>query len=267
MARPLYTSPERKAPIPTVELPEDIDMSVFMNPIPGRSWKADCAKRDHYLHGYALGHRAHLISLLRNLVREMFIFKVDADRQEARRRGEGICVNQSALNWLDAKRLDGWSGIELPSFPLSKRIAKRVALMKENQMMEESFGFSNYLLEARSPLLGTNRPFECRHAPHGVEPVAEEKPKPHLRRPIPTIAQKATNEWMVVVNGKAVPTSALKKTALPQKPIGYAPKPAAKAHGLPKKPIPPKDFPTPTPTAKAPVPAPAPIQVPKKPVL
>uniref|UniRef100_A0A183CMW6 DRBM domain-containing protein n=1 Tax=Globodera pallida TaxID=36090 RepID=A0A183CMW6_GLOPA len=200
-ARPLFTSPERKERTPNVSLPADIDMDVFKGPIPGRSWKQDCAKRDQYLHGYALGHRAHLISLLRNLVREMSIFKVEADLQEARRRGVGLCVDPNAMGWWHAKD-DGWTGLALTSAPVSKRYAKRAALIKEEQMMEESFGFSNNLRAARSALLETHRPFECHNAPHGVEPIAKEKPKSQLRRPMSTIVQKPTNEWMVVVNGK-----------------------------------------------------------------
>uniref|UniRef100_A0A914H554 Uncharacterized protein n=1 Tax=Globodera rostochiensis TaxID=31243 RepID=A0A914H554_GLORO len=209
LGRPLFTSPERKLPSPNVALPEDIDMSVFSKPIPGRNWKADCAQRDHLLTGYAMGHRAHLISLLRNLVREMFIFKVEADRQEARRRGEGIRVDPRALGWCqNANPIDGWTGV-LPTTPVSKRDAKRSALTNENQMMEQTFGHSTYLHGARCAL-------------HGVEPT-EQKPKPQLKRPEPTTAHKPTNKWMVVVNGKAVPKSALEKREAPKTPIGYAP--------------------------------------------
>uniref|UniRef100_A0A183C1B6 Testicular haploid expressed gene protein-like n=1 Tax=Globodera pallida TaxID=36090 RepID=A0A183C1B6_GLOPA len=247
--RPLYTSPERKLPTPNVPLPEDIDMSVFNKPISGRSWKADCAKRDHFLHGYAMGHRAHLISLLRNLVREMFIFKVEAERQEARRRGVGICVDPKAMFWSQhAKTIDGWTGT-LPIAPLRKSDEKRSALHKENQMMEESFGHSNYLHAAR-----------C--APHGVAPT-EKKPKPQLKRPEPTTAQKPNNEWMVVVNGKAVPKSALKKPEALKTPIGYAPlmarapKAVGKVPPVAKTPIIPGSFQRTNQAAKAPVPLPA----------
>uniref|UniRef100_A0A183BU26 ZM domain-containing protein n=1 Tax=Globodera pallida TaxID=36090 RepID=A0A183BU26_GLOPA len=234
LGRPLFTSPERRERLPDVMLPEDIDMSVFSKPIPGRSWKQDRAKRDHFLRGYAMGHRAHLISLLRNLVREMFIFKVEAERQEARRRGVGICVDPNAKFWSQhAKTVDGWTG-SLPTAPVSKSDAKRSALHKENQLMEESFGHSNYLHGAR-----------C--APHGVEPT-EQKPKPQLKRPEPTTAQKPNNEWMVVVNGKAVPKSALKKPEAPKTPIGYAPlmvlapKAVGKVPSVAKTPIIPESF-------------------------
>uniref|UniRef100_A0A183BUE9 Transposase n=1 Tax=Globodera pallida TaxID=36090 RepID=A0A183BUE9_GLOPA len=60
----------------------------------------------------AKGNKAH-VSHLRNLVRDIFVYKLEADREVMHQRGQGIAIPAALRNgWTEA---DAWADIELPA--------------------------------------------------------------------------------------------------------------------------------------------------------
>uniref|UniRef100_A0A183C070 Transposase n=1 Tax=Globodera pallida TaxID=36090 RepID=A0A183C070_GLOPA len=93
---------------------QNIDLSIFDNPINGRVWHVDCARRDLLLarirtEGNAVGH----VSLLRNMVNDL---------QECSRLARVVKCQQpiKVPPWESTAR-DGWQGLELPKEALSSK--------------------------------------------------------------------------------------------------------------------------------------------------
>uniref|UniRef100_A0A183BLD2 ATP-dependent DNA helicase n=1 Tax=Globodera pallida TaxID=36090 RepID=A0A183BLD2_GLOPA len=153
------------------------------------------------------GNKAGHLSLLRNLVRELCMFKVEEKKEEAHQRGEGIGLNPNLAGWGAA---DGWAGYELtnhieftPKQPSSSRV-----------------GVSRDRIKARSWQPGPVSSWPFRNGPVGLAPVKQNMaPRKAL---IPKVTEQITSSkppapWMTVIKGKAVPLSS---RAAP-KPVPY----------------------------------------------
>uniref|UniRef100_A0A914GSI1 ATP-dependent DNA helicase n=1 Tax=Globodera rostochiensis TaxID=31243 RepID=A0A914GSI1_GLORO len=157
MPRLMYCSPERRPSLTKAipsGLPSDIKLSVFNEAIPGRNWRADCNRANDLLAMIAKGNKSH-IAHLRNLVADIFVYKLEADRESMHQRGQGIAIPAAIRNgWTEG---DAWAGIELPA--------------------KDPVAFEKWL-EKRKPLVYSNSTRPVGYAPIAATPktIPEQRP-------------------------------------------------------------------------------------------
>ncbi|KAI3407837.1 hypothetical protein GPALN_013466 [Globodera pallida] len=197
MPRLIYCSPERLPARPT-DIPvmaHDLDLSIFDNPIKGRKWRADCERRDQLLSMIQrCGNKAGHLSLLRNLARELCMFKVEERREAAYQRGEGIGLNPNLSGWGTS---DGWADLK-PS--------------NTDNAWFSATDFAPQKSCIRAKWASCNGPvssWTLSNGPVGLAPVKQSKQKPLLQKlkvPERKSPPRHSAPWMTVIKGK-LPTS------------------------------------------------------------
>uniref|UniRef100_A0A914H992 Helitron helicase-like domain-containing protein n=1 Tax=Globodera rostochiensis TaxID=31243 RepID=A0A914H992_GLORO len=224
MPRLIYCSPERQ-PTPATHIPEiahDLDLSIFDKPINGRNWRHDCARRDLLLSMIGrCGNKAGHLSLLRNLVRDLWTFKLEEKKEAAFQRGQGIGLNPNLRGWGVS---DAWAGYEPTNnieTPKKQPSSFRVGPLKAP-------------IKARSWQNGPVSSWSFNNGPVGLAPQPKNsvlllKVK-QIKQPRMDLIPKASERmspsklsapWMTVIKGKAVPMSSRAAPKPVNYPLGY----------------------------------------------
>uniref|UniRef100_A0A183BU64 ATP-dependent DNA helicase n=1 Tax=Globodera pallida TaxID=36090 RepID=A0A183BU64_GLOPA len=158
------------------------------------------------------GNKAGHLSLLRNMVRELYAFILEEKKEAAFQRGEGIGLNPNLAGWGCS---DGWAGYEPTNnngFP-------------QKQPSSSSVGGSRDQSKARNRNKAVTS-WTLNNGPVGLAPVQQPKQKlmPWIPKQTERISPaKHSGPWMTMINGKAVPLSSGALAKPVNYPVGYAP--------------------------------------------
>uniref|UniRef100_A0A183CC21 ATP-dependent DNA helicase n=1 Tax=Globodera pallida TaxID=36090 RepID=A0A183CC21_GLOPA len=153
------------------------------------------------------GNKAGHLSLLRNLARDLCMFKVEEKTEEAHQRGQGIGLNPNLSGWGTS---DGWADFESSNTDTAWFSATDYATRK-NCM--------------RAKWASCNGPVSSWILSNGPVNQNKQKPMPW----IPSVPEReappkhSAAPWMTVIKGKVVPVPHAAVSTPVLFPIGYAP--------------------------------------------
>ncbi|KAL3068643.1 hypothetical protein niasHS_016747 [Heterodera schachtii] len=194
-----------------IEVPDDINLSIFKKPIHARDFEADCRRGHELLCAYSFAKDRRVEAQLRRLITEMTQYADLAKSNVAHSRGIGVEVNPYARPWpAESEKVDGWADAS-------------VSAKKSSEGYNKSTQGSQYTYV---DLYLQHNDYRFGKTVNRQTPAKVKLPKmTEVVRKSPTKVTRPKNEWKTIVCGKAVTKLLMepkeqKKIAL----IGLAPK-------------------------------------------